>query len=46
MFGIKIVFKILSKVGQYDTPYLSNNQNVKWLVTFCEQCIYRDQWLA
>ena len=34
-----MVLKILTKVCQYDTSYLSFDQNTKWLVTFCEQCI-------
>ena len=34
-----MVFKILTNVMQYNTPYSSYDQNTKRLVTFCEQCI-------
>ena len=34
-----MVFKILTKVGLQDTPYLSYDQKAKWLVTFCEYSV-------
>ena len=36
---LKMVFQIPAEVGQQDKPYLSDYQQAKWLVTFCEVCI-------